>query len=193
MLSKPSSGITSSSLPDGNSSNLLNRVLFGVLNSFIKERFRYKNTISCYNGRMTGADLLPTISASLIKATQLSYVEDAPGTRSILVKLNTILRYTNRKPGDVLLNEEWSIMTTFLELQRIQSPVRFTYNARKDENNSGVYIPRGRLFSPLYEEFQRYMEKSASLISFSLQLVSACPLEVKLMINSDGTVRVVKW
>ena len=99
---------------------------------------------------MTGADILPTISASLIKATQLSYVEDAPGTRSILVKLNTILRYTERKPGDVLLKEEWSIMVTFLELQRIQSPVRFTYDARNNKDTSGVYIPRGRLFSLLY-------------------------------------------
>jgi len=142
---------------------------------------------------MTGADILPTISASLIKATQLSYVEDALGTRSILVKLNTILRYTEGKSGDVMLKEEWSIMTTFLELQRIQSPVRFTYDARNDENNSGVYISRGRLFSPLYDEFQRNMEKSAGLITFSLQLVSASPLEVKLTINSDGTVRVVQW
>jgi hypothetical protein len=142
---------------------------------------------------MTGADLLSTISTSLIKATQLSYVENAPGTRSILEKLNSVLRYTEQKPGDVRLNEEWAIMMIFLELQRIQNPVRFTYDMFENGKVSEAYIPRCRLLFQLHNEFQRNIEQSDGLLSFSLQLVSASPLKVELTITSNGLKRLVQW
>lgn len=142
---------------------------------------------------MTGADLLPTISASLIKAAQLSYVEDAPGTRSILEKLNIVLRYTKRGPGNVRLNEEWSIMINFLELQRIQNPDRFTYDICDDIDVPKEFIPRCRLFSQLHAEFLLSYERYEGLLTFSLRILSSSPLEVELMITTKDSKRSVIW
>lgn len=142
---------------------------------------------------MKGADLIPTISASLINATQLSFVEDAPGTRGVLEKLSALLRYAERKAGDVRFLEEWQILITYLELQRIQYPDRFSYETCDDGDIPGEFISRCLYLEPLNAEFNKTMEVSEGMVTFNLTIDKSAALEVELKIRTDNSERRLRW
>ena len=86
---------------------------------------------------------------SLVYATQLSFVEEAPATHAILEKLSHIVRYLSRPESDSRFSEEWDTVTAYLEMERIKTPDRFTYRILGDPGSWSGFVPRCVLLQKL--------------------------------------------
>jgi hypothetical protein len=138
---------------------------------------------------VNSADLLPTISSSLIKAAELSIVEDAPGTGSILTKLDALLKYTRRGHGDARFQEEWNMMTTLLELMRIQYPDRFSYSAELPDPTPMDFVHRGRYLEDLHNEILSSMNQSQGPWCWKLRATKIGNLAVELTAGCGADTR----
>ncbi|MDF1566392.1 MAG: hypothetical protein RQ801_04530 [Spirochaetaceae bacterium] len=138
---------------------------------------------------MNSADLLPTISSSLIKAAELAMVEDAPGTGSILAKLDALLKYTRRGHGDARFQEEWNIMTTLLELMRIQYPDRFSYSAELPNPPPMDFVPRGKFLEDLHNEIVSSMNQTQGPWCWKLRVARIGNLAVELTVGCGADTR----
>jgi|GEM_PF-2794794 len=137
-----------------------------------------------YNSIVTGLEVLPMVSESLIKSTQLSFVEDAPGTHAVLEKTGALLRYAERGGGESRLVEEWRAILDYLELRRLLSPDRFSYEIDGSMAIPAIFLSRGRLLTGVMEHVAAAMLRGPTSARISIHRGTSDLIELTLEAGS---------
>jgi len=90
----------------------------------------------------------------LSHAGQLAYVEDATGNFDMLEKLNLFFRYITAKNPSVMLKEETAAAESYMALQKLCNPTRFSVALATDSESGEIFIRRCALIDVL-DDFMR--------------------------------------
>ena len=64
----------------------------------------------------------------LVNASQMAYLEDAPGTQNMLQKFYELFRYFIKPESQILLSSEMDTLQNYIEIQKIRYGNRFDIN-----------------------------------------------------------------
>ncbi len=95
----------------------------------------------------------------LSHAGQLAYVEDATATFDMLEKLNIFFRYITAKTSSVMLKEETAAAESYIALQKLCNPTRFSIAFATDLESDEIFIRRCGLIDML-DDFMRCVLES---------------------------------
>jgi len=113
------------------------------------------------------------LSASLIKAAELSLVEEAEATQSFLEKLISVRSYLLHSEASVPLSKEFAILKEYIRLLSVRFAGRFSADILELRAGDCLYVERGSIIQAFDQLFATLVENSEGIetceFSFSIQ------------------------
>lgn len=121
----------------------------------------------------------------LVNASQMAYLEDAPGTQNMLQKFYDLFRYFIKPEGQVLLSCELDTLQNYIDIQKIRYGNRFNIAFVNCSGFGDTHINHLTIIDFFDHILNDALLQYEKIISFTIEVVSGKDISLKVLLETD--------
>lgn len=130
-------------------------------------RLKYVNKYNEF--KMLESQFNPHFLYNTLELISITMYIDPKISDRLIQDLNEILRYSINDLSFIRLDEDIYYIYKFLDIEKIKSEDKFTYEIKMDENSGEVLVPK-LFLQPLLENSLKYARKSTSNLALKIKI-----------------------
>jgi sensor histidine kinase YesM len=124
----------------------------------------------------------------LVNASQMAYLEDAPGTQIMLQKFYELFRYFIKPEGQVLLSCEMDVLQNYIDIQKIRYGNRFDISFKNCCIVGEVFINHLVIIDFFDNILNNALIQYEKIIAFEIEIVLSKDICLKITLKTDNEI-----
>jgi Fe2+ or Zn2+ uptake regulation protein len=119
----------------------------------------------------------------LLSANELAFIEEAEGTRDLLLNFYDLFRYIISRDEEISLYSELEALKKYIIIQKARYNNRFTVHIDNEEANKDIFIKRSLLIDYFDQILYRIIEDLENTVHFTFEFEIGETILIKLVQN----------
>lgn len=121
----------------------------------------------------------------LVNASQMAYLEDAPGTQNMLQKFYELFRYLIKPENQILLSSELDSLQNYIEIQKIRYGNRFNINYLNCNGYGDLFIKHLVIIDFFDNILNNALVQYEKIIDFTIEIIADKDINLKVTLKTD--------